>query len=201
MYLWFIVIKSPYSIDNQIDTLNFRLKMENYFKDKHCLLSFEKPNTNPHFHILLSTLNKMESVRKSLKLYFCELGKNTIEMTTCEDKYKASVYITKELDIIHNSLYNPDELSEIISTTKKINLDKEKKMTFLQIVIRDYIPLKGYNPPKDLNKHVNDYVCDNLQINNPFRAGLYTSVFEGIIYTHYREHFKKKNYIHYFDEY
>ena len=138
-------------------TMNDHNKIIDFFKDTKCVIGFEKPEERPHYHVHIETDVKIDTYRRKLSTALNLFDK---KRSCTKDRGRSNVYAVKEGRIILNTLYNDEELAELIkqSTSKELS----KTDNFTTNTIRLYIPL----PPCDESfapVHMKAYVVSALK--------------------------------------
>ena len=117
----FIVIKHKGLVDTD--------KLLSFFHEHGpFIMTYEKPETNPHYHIILSTNKLVNTIRNSLTRKFQLTGSDRTT-TLVKDLDKSLIYILKDNDIKHNNLLTASRLEELQLKTKEINKEKLEKST------------------------------------------------------------------------
>lgn len=167
-------------------TMNDHPKIINFFKDYSCVIGFEKPDDRPHYHVHLECDIKVDTLRriisKALDLY-------DKKRSCSKDRGKSNIYAVKEGRIILNTLYNDDELSELIrqSTSKELS----KTDNFTTNTIRLYTPLalcdQSYAPV-----HMKAYVISALKsVEKGISKIIFQRIYFAIMARYYPELFEE----------
>lgn len=193
MTLLFIVWKcSPSVIVNS----NFL----NYMSHERVLVTFEKPEENPHYHVVIDTKKTTGAVRNALnRLEPGRKHKLSVEEVR-ETLADACIYILKEFRVIMNSLLTQDVLDNYIAETARINVEKaNKKLTPRQGLLENYVPLVEYGDIDDavdyyIKVHISDYVMRSYPTRSPFSKKHMTDVAWAIWVRYYLARPEVKNY-------
>ena len=149
----FIVIKS----DKETDVLD-------YFKNEKCLITFEKPDTNPHFHIILQSDIANNTIRNSISRKFnLSGGQRTVK--NCNDLESSVVYILKDGNVKKNTLFTKEQLQEYVDCTNQINkvnkdIKKCRKDSFKRLIVTTYTKLEITTSTYayDIYDHIQDHI-------------------------------------------
>lgn len=157
-----------------------------YRGTKH-IISFEKPNTNPHYHVLLHTDKSENAIRNAITRKFdIKGGDRTV--AHIREYEKCLLYVIKEHRIVSNTLLTDEEMStklqEATVRTNLTNLKKAKKQTFKQKFILEYKPIEyviNYDIchwPEEIDDHIAKYIrkmfVTNVQLIDRFIIDKFT---------------------------
>jgi len=200
--LYFIVIKQTEI--GPLENVTFKHNILERFDDLKCIITFEKALVNPHYHIIVETVLPMETIRQRIKRHVVS-QKNCISIKNCEDKGKAGIYITKELNILKNTLFTDIELQVILTETVRINTERDRKRPWQDKVISRYVVLPWFttcdrnltdNDRKIIEIDINKFLNKELPCNKPFSKNLKENIFRGIVFTYYNVLYSQNNYIY-----
>ena len=117
-------------------------------------VTFEKPDTNPHYHIIIETDKLVNSVRNRITRHFQLTGSDRT-VTVVKDTDKSLIYILKDGNIIFNNLLDDTRLKDLQAKTAKINSDKlakiNRRTTFRERCLQSYEPLDPIPELGDIN--------------------------------------------------
>lgn len=146
------------------DTITEQSLIESLDKYGLNLLTFEKPDENPHYHAVLDTAVKPDTMRNWFKRTYdieditgsCSVKKVRTNLQ------RASIYILKDKTVIQNTLLSDEDLNTFLTQTEDINIDKAKRLAkrkhdFKHILLEDYIPLPDlYEQPNTYGYSTNN---------------------------------------------
>ncbi len=193
METYFLVIKQKNHLINDAS-------LKTYFEQFKSLITFEKPDENPHYHIIFKSEKTTSALRNAITRKFeVKGGHRTIAL--CKDIKKSILYILKDETIISNTLLSEQELSECVleaqSISKLLAIKKEKKLTFWDKIVDDYIPEQHEITPSDslvildlyhksVTFHIMTYLQKQLRnCKRQFKFQLVESYYYGIMNLYY----------------
>ena len=177
---YFIVLHSDNSIEeNLISTLSLYPH----------IITYEKTQSNPHYHIVLKTDKTTNYISNMLRQKFTDNRPKSVSCKSVKDLAKSIVYIIKDLDIRSNTLLAPLELEQYKIQTVAINIDKHQKRTtttFTQQCVQTWKE-KGYGTwePK-IKELIVDHIfeqCDTKT--SPFDSFLVRRIYYAIVNRYY----------------
>lgn len=157
----FIVIKQCKNDINDLSVCSFFANRGDH------LITFEKPEVNPHYHIILKTKKDKNAIRNAITRKFKITG-GMRTVADCKEIQNAIPYIMKEFRIKKYSLFNSDEQyqyyrDKALVTNKEVLTKKSiKQNSFKWKFVNEYEPLIEYSDDgEELHfeeDHINKYI-------------------------------------------
>lgn len=173
----------------------FPESLTKYLEGEKYLLTFEKPEENPHYHMVIDT-TKIGALRNAITRHTGLKGRDR-QVSTCKNDQKSIIYILKEDRIIHNSLVSQEDLINYKKMTYQKDIKKLKPHERLQSVCDTYEKLENiqttmFQKATDEDKfkiiaHIYEHITDTY--NKPFNKPIVEKLYFQILQVHYNEIF------------
>lgn len=154
---YFIVLKGVY--EKEI--------LEELFQSTKVLCTFEKPDVNPHYHIIGKFEESHSALTQRIKR-FLNLGRNKLQ---CSAGYKesetaAAIYILKEKRVIFNTLFDEHQIDDFMSRTLQVNKEKfsDKRKSYSDRLVDEYVQPELHNDTwLQEDDHILNYIVKNYK--------------------------------------
>ncbi|KAK9891512.1 hypothetical protein WA026_014748 [Henosepilachna vigintioctopunctata] len=133
------------SVNGCIEILDYRRKLENLRK-KEAILKAKEKKLEDVEHALISR-------EKKINLYEKEIKSKLVQAELYLRRCKNSKSLVDKYDIDNSAEYEEIECSDIVETSKKINVDKLEKSCFTRTFSERRVKFKGHSPLKEMDFH------------------------------------------------
>lgn len=133
------------------------------------LITFESPNKNPHYHIILDTTKSIDAIRNKITRKF-DLPRGYKSVKQCESLERSYLYILKEQTVKNNTILTPEELDAYRIASEKITIEKKQSTSFKRLFRQnfDVVQMEQLDTDEEKLQFIYTYIIDTFKANDEF---------------------------------